>query len=379
MITLTEDQELLLESLDEFLDTCEFDESYVEDCWNNNKICEEFNKALIDAGFGLLGIPEEYGGTPCDLVTQILIAERLAVRGYPTDIIGNALQIDDIVAFGSEEQKKMVFDHLTTKGTMAFSLGISEPQAGSDNNSMTASARHEGGNVILNGHKTFTTNGLELPYILFLAREADMEGNPISMYLVPSDAPGVTLKPMHKIGCRTGSLCETYVENVVLPDSALVGEAGKGFFQLMKNFEIERLVIAAMALGMAQCAFDEAAAYANQRVQFGKPIGKQQLIQEKITRCYTKLQNMRNLVYSTAQKKDAGESIRIDSGITKLYCAQEGFNVIDDCMQIMGGIGYTEDCRISRLWRDIRMHRIGGGTDEIMVYTTSREILKQYQ
>lgn len=376
---LSEDQELLLESLDEFLDNCGFDDSYIEKCWNEGRVCAEFNKALLDAGFGMLGIPEEYGGTEVDLMTLVLVAERLAVRGYPSDIIGNALQVDDMLTFGNDEQKKVVFDYLLETGCSCFCLGITEPQAGSDNNAMTGSARHEGGSVIINAHKSFITNAAESPYMLCLVREADVEGNPISMYFVPLETPGVMVQPMHKIGCRTGSMCEVYLEDVVLPESALVGKIGNGFIQLMKNFEIERLVIAAQALGMAQCAFDDAAAYANQRIAFGKPIGTKQLIQKMITDSYVSLLNMRNLVYYTAWQKDSGQSVRITSGLAKYYAARAGFEVCDNAMQIMGGVGYTEDCRVSRIWRDIRMHRIGGGTDEIMVHTTSREILKQYQ
>ena len=373
-----EDQELLLESLDEFLDGCGYDAAYFEECWNENRIPKEFYKAYVDAGFGMLGIPEAYGGTSCDLVTLVAVAERLAVRGFPGEIIGSALQIDDMLTFGNDEQRKIVFDTMKETGCAAFSLGMSEPQAGSDSNALATTAEHKDGKVIINGHKCFITGAEEYPYILTLAREV---ANPkaVTMYFVPKDAPGVSIKPMHKIGCKTqGSMCEVYLENVEVPESALVGKPGMGFLQAMKNFEIERLCLAAMCMGMAQCAFDEAAAYANQRVQFGKPIGSTQLIQEMITHDYTKLLNMRNLVYYTASKKDAGESIRIESGLAKLYCAQEGFNVVDDCMQIMGGIGYTTDCRISRIWQDIRMHRIGAGTDQIMVHTSSREILKKY-
>ena len=199
------------------------------------------------------------------------------------------------------------------------------------------------------------------------------------MYFVPMDSPGITLRQMHKLGGNLDTLYEVYLEDVELPDSALVGEKGKGFLQLMKNFEVERLVIAANALGYAQCAFNDAATYANQRIAFGQPIGRFQLIQEMITENQIRLMNMRNLVYQCAWEKDNGISIRLHSGLAKYYCAREGFKVCDDAMQIMGGIGYTDDCRISRLWRDIRMFRIGGGTDQIMIHTTSREILKQYK
>jgi alkylation response protein AidB-like acyl-CoA dehydrogenase len=251
--------------------------------------------------------------------------------------------------------------------------------AGSDDAAMVGSVTHKDGNAIINAHKCFISNAIESPYILLLLKEADIEGNPISMYFVKNDLPGITIKPMHKIGSRLGSICEVYLENVVVPDSALVGEMGNGFLQLMKNFEIERLIVAAMALGRAQCAFNDAAAYANQRVQFGQPIGTKQLIQQMITECYIKLENMRNITYHSARMKDNGQSVRIHCGLAKYYCARAGFEIVDDCMQIMGGIGYTEDHRISRLWRDIRMLRIGGGTDQIMIHTTSRQILKMFK
>lgn len=375
---LTEEQELLLESVDEFIETSGFDDEYFAKCWNEGRVPVEYNKATLDAGFGSLGLPEEYGGTPVDLVTLVLVAERFQRRGFDCGMLNNSLQVDDMDAFGSEEQKKAVYDYLMETGSAAFCVGITEPQAGSDNNMMTSSAHHENGNVILNGHKSMITNAFESPYILFMAREADIENNPISMYLVPRDTPGITMHHMHKIGYKMGSLAEIYFEDVTLPDSALVGKMGNGFFQLMKNFEIERLILAAQCLGMAECAFDEAAKYATQRVAFGTQIGKMQLIQEKLTDCYIKILNMRNLIYYTAWEKDNGISIRVDCNAAKLYAAQAGFEVVDDCMQIMGGIGYTEDCRISRIWRDIRQNRIGGGTDEIMIYNTGRGIFKEY-
>lgn len=376
---LTEEQELLLESLDQFLDECGFDDSYFADKWNKNEPPSEFDKAFLDAGFGMLGIPEEYGGTEVDLLTMVLITERMASRGFPTAFMGNALQIDDMLTFGSEEQRRIVCDHLMKTGQSCFSLGLTEPQAGSDSANLATMATHRDGKVIINGHKCFISSGKENPYILLMCAESDVEGHPASMYFVPNNLPGITIREMHKLGYRTASLCDIYLENVEIPESALVGKLGNGFMQEMKNFEIERLIMAAGAMGMATCAFEDAAKYANQRVQFGKPIGKFQLIQEMITESYTKILNMRNLCYYTAWRKDNGQSIRLESGIAKYYCTRAGFEVVDNAMQIMGGIGYTEDCRISRIWRDIRMMRIGGGTDQIMVHTTSGQILKKYK
>lgn len=376
---LTEEQELLLESLDEFLDGCGFDDAYFKDHFDRTAMTVEFNKAMLDAGFTMLGVPEEYGGSMVDNLTLILVAERMGRRGFPVDFLFSVLQIDDMLTFGNEEQKKIVFDYLNETGNSAFSLGISEPQAGSDDHSMTTSATHKDGKVIINGHKSFISYGKESPYILCLAKEADIEGNPISMYFVPSDAKGVTIQEMHKIGFRGGSLAEIYLEDVEVPESALVGELGNGFMQLMLNFEMERLVIATMCLGAAECAFDDACKYANQRVQFGEPIANFQLIQKKIADMYVKVTNMKHMIYAAACKKDAGESIRVEAAACKYYCANAGFEVVDDAMQILGGIGYTEDHRISRFWRDLRVHRIAGGTDEMMIRTIARPTLKKYR
>ena len=145
----------------------------------------------------------------------------------------------------------------------------------------------------------------------------------------------------------------------------------------MRNFEMERLMMAVAVLGMAECAYEDAAKYANQRIQFGRPIGTRQLIQEKIVNMKIKIMNMKNLCYQCAWEKDQGISIRNASALCKLYCAQAGNEVIDDALQIMGGLGYTQDCRISRLWRDARNYRIGGGTDEIMIHIAGRGLLRE--
>lgn len=376
----TEEQELLLASLDEWLDGCGFDDNYFKTCWLEGRKTEEFDRALVEAGFGAMGIPEEYGGTETDLTTLVLVAMRLAERGFPNSCMGNALQIDDMMTFGSEEQKKMVSDHLVaTGGGMCFCLGISEACAGSDNNAMQTYCTHKDGKVIINGSKTFCTNADSVPYMLCLAKEADFEGTPISSYFIPMDAPGITVKPMHKIGTRYGSLCEVYLENVEVGENALVGKFGNGFMNIMKNFEIERLVMAATSCGQVKCAFNDVAKYANQRVQFGKPIGQFQLIQEKLAEMYIKILNMENLILQTAAMKDNGESIRMMASVVKYYCGQAAFEVADDAVQIMGGIAYTEEHRISRIWRDVRLLRIGGGTEQIMIKNISKLILKMYK
>lgn len=379
--SLTDEQELLLESLRELLErSCS--EEYMKECNEQHRYPEELVEALIESGFGMLGVPEEYGGTPVDNVTLMLVAEEICKQGGPHFVFGQALSIADMVEFGNEEQREQCMAEVMA-GRPGFVLGFTEPQAGSDSSAIATTFTRRDGKVYLNGHKTFMSNALRAKYMLCLARDAaagDETGKKaaFTMWWVPMDSPGVTIEPLSKIGWHMMDTCEVYLDDVEVEEKDLVGVEGAGFMQLMANFEVERLLMAASMLGMAECAFEDAARYATQRVQFGRTIGSFQLIQEKITMMKLKIENMRNLVMRTAWKLDAGQSVQVDSALAKLYCARSCNEVIDDAMQILGGIGYTTDARVSRLWLDARVQRIGGGTDEVMIHIAGRSILKQY-
>lgn len=376
--SISEEQQLLLESLRELI-ARECPEEYIKQNDENHSYPGSFMQALVDNGFGLLGVPEEYGGTEVDILTMMLVAEEIAKQGVPTYLYGNALGIDDMLTFGNEEQKAITMEY-AKKGELAFSLGFTEPQAGSDSSSLATSYTRKDGKVIINGHKTFITGARQSPYMLCMSRNSDTAdpNKAFSMWFVPMNSPGITTEPLHKLGMNMVETCEVYLDHVVVEEKDLVGEEGKGFIQLMKNFEIERLMLSAGCLGAAQCAFGDAVRYANQRVQFGKPIGSFQLIQEKLTYMAIKIENMKNLVYKTSWQKDNSQSVKISSALTKLYCAQSAFEIADDAMQILGGIGYTTDHRVSRIWRDLRCQRIAGGTDQIMVHIAGRALLKEY-
>lgn len=377
----TDEQQLLLDSIDEFFEqNPQFDERYIKKCEYEHKPIAEFRKAFIDAGFGSLGIPEEYGGVPVDTQTLVMVAERTYEHGYPSGL-GTMLQVDDILTYGQDWQKKDILETVLGGNThMAFCLGLSEPQAGSDSNSISTSYVRKDGKVIINGHKTFQTDADRSKYMLCLARDFSIDEKPnksMTVWLVPLDAPGVTFESWQKVGHRTRSMCEVYLDNVEIDESYMVGKEHEGFMVIMKNFEVERLVIAAESLGMASCCYNDALKYATEREQFGKKIGQFQLIQDLLVQMKIRVDNMRNSVYKTAWEKDNGESLKISSSLTKLYCAQAGFEVCDMAMQVLGGLGYTDESRVSRLWRDSRMHRIGGGTDQVMVHIAGRALQKE--
>ena len=376
----TEEQELLLESLRTAYERGNL-EDYFKECDQNHEFPEKAVELLVDAGFSALGIPEEYGGTPTDIMTQIMVAEEAHALGYPSLCwINFSTEVDDILAFGNEAQQKEILKY-ALQGIKPFTLGFTEPQAGSDSAAMATTATKRDGKVYINGNNTFNTSADRAPYMLCVCRSGINE-NPykdFSMYLFPMDRPGLTIEKLDKIGNNMCGTFEVHLDNVECEETDLVGVEGKGFYQLMKNFEVERLTICAANVGMARCAYDEAVKYAGQREQFGKSIGSFQLIQEKIVDMKIKIDNMQNLLYKAAWKKMNCESISIDSSLVKRYTGQAAFQVIDDAMQIMGGIGYTHDCRISRLWRDQRVYRIMAGTEEIMVHTAGRALIKEAQ
>jgi alkylation response protein AidB-like acyl-CoA dehydrogenase len=376
--SLTDEQQLLLDSMQELLDR-ECPESYIAELDRAHQQPTAFYKALSDAGFNSLGFPEEYGGIPADAFTLTLLAEKVAHHGLVNGFVSALLQVQDILAFGSEEQKQMALGELK-EGRIPFCLCITEPGAGSDDAGMTSTATRRDGKVIINGSKTFITGAQEAKYGLVLTRDVE---NPhphraMSMWLVPMDLPRITIHPLGKIAWNTEVFNEVFFDHVEVDPSALVGEENNGFLQLMKNFEFERMVVSANVLGQAQAAFEDAARHAAARKQFGEPIGNFQLVQLKLTNMAVKLENIRNLVYKAAWMIDAGQPLKTMASMTKLYATQAGWEIVDDALQILAGIGVTEDSRMSRIWRDMRLNRIAGGTDEMMVHTIGRQIIKDF-
>jgi alkylation response protein AidB-like acyl-CoA dehydrogenase len=375
---LTDEQQLLLESVEEFILKSGYDEAYLKKCWEENRIPSEYLDDLTKAGFGTLGLPEEYGGVAIDTVTMMLFNEKTNALGFPNRLAA-MLEVDDMLTFANQEQQKTIFDIVAT-GKKAFCLGFTEPQAGSDSLAITANAVRRNGKVYLNGHKCFITAADIAKYMLTITRDIDSPLPPhraISMWLVPLDKPGIKVEVMHKVGWRLqGSLCDVYLDNVEIEEKDLVGQEGNGFIQLMKNFEVERLLMASNAMGTAVCAYNDALQYAVLREQFGKPLKEFQLIQDKIVNMAIKIENMRNFVYRCAWLKDQGRSIQTEANLCKIYCSRAAFEVCDEAVQIFGGIGYTEEHRVSRLWRDVRLNRIGGGTDEILIRAAAKQLFK---
>jgi crotonobetainyl-CoA dehydrogenase len=379
--TLTEEQELLLQSLREWY-AQNLDEQKIKGYYEAGGVPEDVQKSYVDAGFGMIGLPEEVGGTEADKLTQLLLTEELSrLSGASLPMASNILAIHDITEFGNEDQIKMVMEYYKEHGKPPFSLAFSEPGAGSDNMNMSAVVRTGAdGKMILSGQKTWVSNGGKTDYALVIAKDEDpsRSNNKMSWWLIPMDRKGVKFEGLEKIGNKIMPFGDLFLDDVEVFESDLVGERGKGFFQLMKNFEFERLVCVASMLGEAQAALEDAAKYTLQRSTFEKPIASYQLIQEKLTDMEIALWNTRNQLYECAWRMDNGLDIRLQSSLLKRYGAMSCHKVADEAVQIFGGLGFTTETRVGRIMLDMRGLRIGAGTDEIMVYIAGRMIPKKY-
>lgn len=377
--TFTDEQQLLLESYSEWLDTCGFDDAYFYKHWEDAVFPQDYYKELFASPFGTLGLPEDLGGTPIDATSMVLLEVETHKRFRPS-LTPMFVNIESLAAFGTKEQFERARDSMR-EGLMPSALCITEPQAGSDNSKISASYTRKNGKVYINGHKTMITSGSVTKQFQVLARDFSIEASPyksMTMWMVPADRPGIKVETQHKIGTKSLTLEEIYFDDVEIEEKDIFGAEHKGFYQLMKNFEVERLMICTAVFGLAIQAYNEAARYASQREQFGQKIGEFQLIQEKLANMAIKIENMRNMIFKVAWMIDTKKPIRAESAMCKLYCARSANEVADDAVQIFGGYGYTEDCLVSKLWRNARVSRLGGGTDEIMIKVIAKTLPASY-
>ena len=373
---LTDEQQLFVESVRELM-TREDWENYFSECDDKHEYPIKWTKALAELGIDSLLLPEEHGGLGADWVTLVAIWEELGRCGAPTYVLYQFPGFSTILKYGTQEQIEKIFKFQGT-GEQMWNSAITEPSAGSDVGSLKTTYTRKDGKVYLNGQKCFITSSMHAPYIVVMAKDSDSEKPVFSEWFVDMSKPGIKKTPLDKLGLRMDSCCELVFDNVELEEKDLFGEDGNGFNRVKEEFDSERFLVACTNYGIALCAFEEAARYANQRIQFGEAIGRTQLIQEKIAHMAMKINAMKNMLYETAWKMDQGMNVTGESAMCKFFCANEAFWVIDQAMQVLGGIGVTGH-KVSRFWRDLRIDRLSGGSDEMQILTLGRAVLKQYK
>jgi alkylation response protein AidB-like acyl-CoA dehydrogenase len=340
--------------------------------WERTTFPDSVFSRMGELGFLGLDKPEEYGGQGGDYFTALVLAEELVHSASGGLTMGVAVHTDmampPILAFGTEEQKQeWVVPAIA--GQKILCLGITEPDAGSDVQAIKTRAVRDGDDYVINGSKTYITNGHRADVIVLVTKTDDAH----TLFLVPMDAEGVIReKKLEKLGMHASDTALLAFQDVRVPATAVLGEVGKGFYHIMWELQGERLIGAAGCVASAQAAFDMTMQYAGERNAFGRPIGKFQVIRHKFADMATKIEAARQLTYTTAWRFANGEYPVREISMAKLYAARVACEVADECLQIHGGAGYMREYGIERVWRDVRLNRIGAGTDEIMLDVIGR-------
>ncbi len=336
-------------------------------------------------GMGLFGItvPEEWGGMGLDYTTFAMIFEEIS-KGWMSvgGIIGTHHIMTYVIAnFGTEEQKA-TFLPAMARGAMRGGLALTEPDAGSDVQSLSLAATKDGEEYVLNGTKMFITNGRHGDTFAVLAR-TDPNASPKHRGLscfIAEKGPGFEVgRDLDKLGYRGLDTCELIFKDYrVAADRLVGGEEGHGFQQVMSGLETGRINVAARSVGVATAAFEASIRYAQQRETFGKPISQHQAIQLKLADMATKIEAARLLTYQAAEKKDRGERVDLEAGMAKLFASEICAEVTLEAMRIHGGVGYIKDLPIERYYRDAPLMIIGEGTNEIQRLLIARQLLQRY-
>ena len=342
----------------------------------------EFRASLIGRFFelGLMSIetPELYGGQGGSFFQAVLAVEALSTVDPSAAVIvdvQNTLVNNALIRWGSEEQKQRYLPKLATDTVGAYAL--SEPGSGSDAFALAARAEEREDHFEITGHKLWTTNAKEAGLFILFANvnpEAGYRG--ITAFLIESDFPGITVgKKEDKLGIRASSTCELVLDNCRVPKQNVLGEVGKGYKVAIETLNEGRIGIGAQMVGLAGAALAHALSYAKERKQFGKPIAEFQGLQFELARMATEVEAARLLVYNAARLKDSGEKFLNQAAMAKYYASEMAVRVTAKAVDVFGGVGYTKDYPVEKLYRDAKIGTIYEGTSNIQLQTIARQIL----
>lgn len=343
---------------------------------------KEFPKEIFKqlADMGMMGLPfsEEYGGAGADTVSFAIVTEELSRACASTGITYSAhisLGGAPLSLFGTEEQKQKYLVPICT-GESLGAFGLTEPNAGSDAGGTQTTAKEEGNDFVINGSKAFITNASYAKHLALTAITGMADGKKeISAIIVPTDADGFTvIDNYEKMGLNASNTTELVIENVRVPKENLLGKRGNGFRQFLVTLDGGRIGIGAMAVGIAQAAFDRALQYSKERKQFGKTLSEFQITQFKLADMAMKIELARTMVHKAAWLKDQGRPFGKEASMCKLYASEIAMEVADQAIQLHGGYGYMKEYEVERYMRDAKLLEIGEGTSEVQRMVIARHI-----
>jgi alkylation response protein AidB-like acyl-CoA dehydrogenase len=380
---LTTEQELILKTVRQFVAKEVIPVASEMD--HRNEYPHELVRQMRQMGLFGLNIPEEYGGAGVDTATFAMVFEEIS-KGWLglAGVIGsNSVMCDVVVRFGTGEQKRRFLPAMAT-GEKRGGICLTEPNAGTDLQNISTTARRDGVVYRINGSKMWITNARHGSTFLLLAKTdpmAEPAHRGMSAFIIEKGAPGMNVgRDIEKLGYKGVETCELHFDEFPVPAENLIGGVeGHGFKQVMTGLEAERLNVAARGLGLARAAFEEAIRYAQRRVTFGEPIANRQTIQNKLADMATRIEASRLLIYSAAEKRDRGERCDLEAGMAKLFATETAAEVSLEAIRILGANGYSKDFPVERYYRDAPLVVIGGGTNELQRLIIARNLLKKYK
>ena len=341
---------------------------------------EEVAQQMADLGFFGLKIPEEFGGLGLDMRSYVSVMEEIAKKCATATLYissANSLSTAPIVLSGTQEQKELYLPGVVS-GEAYIAFGLTEPNAGSDAASLATKAVEDGDDYIITGRKCFITFAPLAKYAVIYAKTSPEKGaKGISAFMVDMSLPGVSCgKHEEKMGQRGVPVSDILLEDVRVPKSCLLGQKDLGFINAMKTLSVGRIGVASMCLGIAQEAIDLAVNHTKNRVQFGKPLCKNQAIAFMLADMETKLNAARQLVYNAAWLMDNGQPVDKAASMAKYFAAETAIEIVNKSLQLHGGYGYSQEYEIERLYRDVRITSIYEGSSQVQQMVISGQLLK---
>ncbi len=339
----------------------------------------EILRKMGSLGFLGLRYPEKYGGAEMNVLGTALLAEELGRSSFGgfavTVLVHTDMASPHLMNAGSPAQLDRYMFAIVA-GEKITAVAVTEPDAGSDVRAIRTTAKREGADWVLNGSKMYITNGVHAD-LYFVAAKTDPAAGTggISMFIVEKGTPGLAVaRPLEKMGWRSSDTAELVFDNCRVPAENLLGEEGRGFYAIMKNFQNERIALGAMAMGEASKALDLTLAYVKERKAFGGVLWDKQAIRQRLSMLAAKVEAGRQLVYSAAWADAQGRDCVKEVSMVKAYCGELVNEVMYDCLQFHGGFGYIRDSAIERMARDARIQSIGGGATEVMLEEVAKRL-----
>ena len=379
---LSEEQLIIRESVVKLC--ADFPDDYWSKKDTEHEFPWDFYEAMAEAGWLGIAIPEAYGGSGRGITEASLVLEEVAASGAAmngaTSLHLSIFGMHPVVKYGSEEMKQKYLPRVA-KGDLHVAFGVTEPDAGTDTTSITTSARLEGDNYLVKGRKVWTTKALQSEKVLLLVRTTDKEATEsrtggMTLLLADLQRDEVSISPIDKLGRNAVATCEVVYDDLPVLLSDRVGEEGKGFRYLLDGLNAERILIAAEALGIGRAAMAKAVAYANERVVFGRPIGKNQGVAFPLAEAKMRLDAAELMIRKASWLIDNGQPCGAEANMAKWLAADAAFFAADRAVQTHGGFGYATEYHVERYWREARLMKIAPISQEMVQNFVSEHVLE---